>query len=167
MTVVFLNFSNGANPPRSERFFSRAVRVFLPFTLRVRPPYGIFFNLFFFFSNSFPTRLQAKACPLRRSLAPQEAEGAPQGRQRRSFHGFELVNREQDSGYEPHSEAKIQEDTSTIDIDEAAAAEVLLEFITEVGERASKLAGDYVHPGAGDVFQTAFRWKMRLLKRLF
>ena len=29
MTVVFLNFSNGANPPPSERIFSRAVRVFL------------------------------------------------------------------------------------------------------------------------------------------
>ena len=66
--------------------------------------------------------VQAKERPLRRSLPPQEAEGAPQRRQRRSFHGFELVNREQDSGYEPDSEPKMQQDTSTIDIDEAAAA---------------------------------------------
>ena len=77
------------------------------------------------------------------------------------------MNREQDSGYEPDSEPKMQQDTSTIDIDEAAAAEVVLEFISEVGEGASRLAGEYIHPGAGDVFQTAFRWIMRLLKRLF
>ena len=55
MTVVFLNFSNGANPPRSERFFSRAVRVFLALyftsTALVRD--------FFFFFNSFPTKLRA------------------------------------------------------------------------------------------------------------
>ena len=54
MTVVFLNFSNGANPPRSERFFSRAVRVFLALyftsTALVRD---------FFFFNSFPTKLRA------------------------------------------------------------------------------------------------------------
>lgn len=140
--------------------------------------------------------VQAKERPLRRSLPPQEAEGAPQRRQRRSFHGFELVNREQDSGYEPDSDpdtefrtksrslpvktskippktkpkpkkGKMQQDTSTIDIDEAAAAEVVLEFISEVGEGASRLAGEYIHPGAGDVFQTAFRWIIRLLKRLF
>ena len=55
MTVAFLNFSNGANPPRSERFFSRAVRVFLALyftsTALVRD--------FFFFFNSFPTKLRA------------------------------------------------------------------------------------------------------------
>ena len=77
------------------------------------------------------------------------------------------MNREQDSGYEPDSEPKMQQDTSTIDIDEAAAAEVVLEFKSEVGEGASKLAGEHIQPGAGDVFQTAFRWIMRLLKILF
>lgn len=39
-------FSNGANPPRSERFFSRAVRVFL----------ALYFTKLF---NSFPTKLRA------------------------------------------------------------------------------------------------------------
>lgn len=62
---------------------------------------------------------------------------------------------------------KMQQDTSTIDIDKNAAAEVVLEFIGEVGEEASKLAGEYIHPGAGDAFQTAFRWIMRLIKSLF
>jgi len=61
----------------------------------------------------------------------------------------------------------MQQDTSTIKIDEEAAAEVVLELISEVGEGASKLAGEYIHPGAGDVFQTVFRWIMRLLKRLW
>ena len=140
--------------------------------------------------------VQAKERPLRRSLPPQEAEGTPQRRQRRSFDRFELVNREQDSSYEPDSDAdaefrtksrtlpvktskippttkpkpkkeKMQQDTSTIDIDEEAAAEVVLEFISEVGEGASKLAGEYLHPGAGNVFQAAFRWIMRQLNFLW
>ena len=140
--------------------------------------------------------VQKRERPLRRSLPPQEAEGTPQRRQRRSFHGFKLVNREQDGGYEPDSDPdtefrtknrslpvktskippktkpkpkkeKMQQDTSTIHIDENAAAEVVLKFIGEVGEEASKLAGEYIHPGAGDAFQTAFRWIMRLIKSLF
>ena len=49
MTVVFLNFSNGANPPWSERFFSRAVRVFLPLYFTSTALVRDFFNLFFFF----------------------------------------------------------------------------------------------------------------------
>ena len=58
MTVVFLNFSNGANPPRSERFFSRAVRVFLPLYFTSTAFVRDFFFIFFF-SNSFPTKLRA------------------------------------------------------------------------------------------------------------
>ena len=55
MTVVFLNFSDGANLHRSVRFSSRAVRVFPALSLDARGPHLIRD----FFSYGFLTKLRA------------------------------------------------------------------------------------------------------------
>ena len=46
MTVVFFNFSDGANPHRSVRFSSRAVRVFPALSLDAYVPLTCFVLLF-------------------------------------------------------------------------------------------------------------------------
>ena len=114
---------------------------------------------------------------------------------RRSFQGFELGDREHGSDYNTDSDEENKnrrlkshsmpvrrsrappktkpkpkrtgkgKDVPTIDMDQTAAKEVLMEVICEVGKEASTLVGEWIKPGSGRVVGTISGWIVKLVKR--
>lgn len=59
-------------------------------------------------------------------------------------------------------------DTDTpvgIDLDEASAGEIMMEILDEVGKEESKMRGDFIRPGTGNLLPIIFKWLMNFFKK--
>lgn len=135
--------------------------------------------------------------PCRRSLPPRELGENHLRRQvqRRSFQGFELVDREHANSHNTDSEndaehhrfksrycsvtepripletkpkqkmTEKRQDAITLDMNESSTKEVIMEIISEVGKGGSRVLGEWIQPGTGHIFAAVFSYIMKLIKR--
>lgn len=134
--------------------------------------------------------------PFRRSLPPRQIPGENQlqnQRQRRSFHGFELVYHDKcsvinaDNDDVPssltRSHSMVEKKTppkpkpkpirpkngksATNDAPAIAVDEAWAkEIMTEIAKEAGKIVCELIHPGAGRIFSLVFSWALKLVRRM-
>lgn len=134
--------------------------------------------------------------PFRRSLPPRhlpEENQVKNQRQRRSFHGFELVYHDECSNVNAdnddvprsltRSHSMVEKKTppepkpkpnrpknlksATNDTPAIAVDEAWAkEIMTEIAKEAGKIVCELIHPGAGRIFSLVFSWAIKLVRRM-